>query len=106
MISVPANTKINAISATLEQEPDCCSEQDTIAQLTVSTTDGGGGPFLILNTERWSLSDNADIDAFAATLKSILAIAEQGMPPTDDPYASKSHDRALQEYDREQKNAT
>lgn len=63
------NPKVYEWSANYEQEPDCCS--DEMQTLECKTNDGGGGPFLIIKTERWALNPE-DIDAFADMLKNFM----------------------------------
>lgn len=58
---------------TYTQDSDCCDPDQLGQQLIVRTHDGGGGWFLTVKTKRWALSDDAEIDAFAAMLKAVLA---------------------------------
>lgn len=55
-------------SFTFLQNADSCQEGDLPQQLTVSTEDAGGGPYLVLSTERWAL-DPGDIPRLAALLR-------------------------------------
>jgi hypothetical protein len=43
--------------------------------LVVTSQDGGGGPFVVFSTKRWSLdpSDPGEIDKFIKALKSVVA---------------------------------
>ena len=52
------------------QPSDCCQSGSMEQQLTVSTQDGGGGAFLVIETERWALDD---VDEFCALLKKTLS---------------------------------
>ena len=62
----------------LEAEIQVCLHQDGDSSdggdcqyLEISTTDAGGGRFLVLKTERWAV-DGEDIAAFCAMLQAIL----------------------------------
>jgi hypothetical protein len=61
-------------SITYEQEPDCCDGTSDYAQhLMVTTQDGGGGAYIILQTERWAIDrDDLISGKFAAQLLTIL----------------------------------
>lgn len=58
-------------SITYTQESDCCSPKDLGQQLVVKTQDGGGGSYIVLETERWAI-DKTDIDKFSQALKDLL----------------------------------
>jgi len=45
-----ANAKV-----TLYQENDCCDVGKEGQHLSVEVVDGGGGPYLVIQTKRWSL---------------------------------------------------
>ena len=62
----------------LEAESKVCLHQDGDSSdggdcqfLEISTTDAGGGRYLILTTERWAV-DGEDIAAFCSMLQAIL----------------------------------
>lgn len=57
------------------QEVDCC-ESGISNEIVVEICDGGGGPYLVIKTDRWALSDAKEIDAFARELKACLKKAE------------------------------
>ena len=59
-------------SFVLAQEADNLQEDGLGQTLQVEIVDGGGGPFLVLSTERWAI-DPGDIDAFAEKLKDLFA---------------------------------
>lgn len=62
-------------SYVFEQEKDCCDGESDFSQyLTIETNNGGGGPFIVLKTERWAIDD---IDAFANRLKNILSEVDE-----------------------------
>lgn len=63
-------------SITYTQESDCCSPKDLGQQLVVKTQNGGGGSYLVIETERWAI-DKVEIDKFCKALKDLLkGIAE------------------------------
>ena len=67
------NPKLEEWSETWSQEIDTCqSSNDIIQTLELSTQDGGGGPYLIIKTERWAL-DEDDIEEFAHQLKTFIS---------------------------------
>ena len=66
--------KIVDLKVTLEQEEDCCGRVSEDSQhIVIEVQDGGGGPYLVLETSRWAIDD---IDAFTAKLREILAQVE------------------------------
>lgn len=60
--------------ATFEQEQDCCSSMTGNQELVVETQDGGGGPYLVLSTDRWAFdpNDKKEVDKFIKALKDVL----------------------------------
>jgi hypothetical protein len=55
------------------QEDDCCGGDGLGQSLTVKITDGGGGPFAVIKTDRWALDDPSEL---TATLKWCVAQVE------------------------------
>lgn len=43
------------------QEADCTENQDEGQEIIISTRDGGGGKFINIKTESWSISSEEDI---------------------------------------------
>lgn len=77
--------KLASIKLTLTQEEDCCGRVAHDEQsIEIETMDGGGGPYLVIATERWSLDDDADIDKFAARLKEVLRQMPNGNDTTSE----------------------
>lgn len=71
--------------ATFEQEVDCCGPSDRkTLELTVETCDGGGGPYVVLSTERWAIdpNDKKEVDAFIRALKSVVKGAGEQYHPS------------------------
>ena len=61
-------------SVTFVQEPDSCEGRDEEYQgLSVFLDDAGGGHFVRLSTDRWSIDD---VDQFAETLKQLIEQAD------------------------------
>lgn len=67
-----AKSKIERASCEIEyiQDSDCCQEGDLPQVLRVKTQDGGGGHYLVIETERWAIDDP---EAFVALLREALA---------------------------------
>ena len=59
---------LNEVSEVWSQDSDCCDDKQDGQYLTISTQDGGGGPFIIIKTERWAI-DEDQIDDFCKMLK-------------------------------------
>ena len=61
------------VSFSYEQDADCCDSR--WQELIIATQDGGGGPYLVIKTERWAI-DPEGIDAFAAELRRVIGLVE------------------------------
>ncbi|KKQ94742.1 MAG: hypothetical protein UT21_C0012G0004 [Candidatus Woesebacteria bacterium GW2011_GWA1_39_11b] len=57
------------------QDSDSCESNNCGQQLVIKTDDAGGGPFIIIETERWAI-DSDGIDDFCDVLKNIVRIVE------------------------------
>lgn len=65
--------RLVALTHTYQQPEDSCGRAGVDDQdLSVNVEDAGGGPYLVIKTDRWALDGDA-IDAFAAELKAVLA---------------------------------
>lgn len=55
---------LDSISCTYIQEPDCTEDRDGDPQeITLSSRDGGGGKFIHIKTNGWSIcGDNLEVD--------------------------------------------
>ena len=54
---------LEEVTATYLQEPDCTESRDDDSQsITLSTRDGGGGKFIHIKTDGWSISDVNDLE--------------------------------------------
>jgi hypothetical protein len=71
---LPKSVRVAEISITLMQEPDSCG-LDEIQVLRISTEDAGGGPFVVLKTDRWAL-DKTDLDPLRDAIAAIIAHTE------------------------------
>ena len=67
--------KISHVRVVLTQDKDCCDMGDDVQEMTVTVEDGGGGPFLVIDTQRWAL-DLTEIDRFIAKLRKIQDLYE------------------------------
>jgi hypothetical protein len=68
--------KLVEVKKVWQQENDCCDDGDHdhnigLQYLTVETHDGGGGPYLVIKTERWAIDVN-NLDAFVEQLRSVV----------------------------------
>lgn len=62
-------------SITYRQPADCCQTGKDDQILEVKVQDGGGGPFIVLKTERWSF-DAESLEAFTKQVKELLEECE------------------------------
>lgn len=62
--------KLDEVHHTYSQDVDCCAE-GVCNTLQVFTQDGGGGPYLVIKTERWAI-DPTELGAFVKMLRSVL----------------------------------
>lgn len=65
------------------QDEDDCSPSNGWQRLTVEVMDGGGGPYVVIGTERWAI-DRGEIDAFAAVLRAAIDRVEPPEVPEAD----------------------
>lgn len=65
--------KVVGLKATYEQQEDCCGRPQHDSQtIDIEIVDGGGGPYAVISTERWSL-DSSSLDEFVAEIKRRIA---------------------------------
>lgn len=63
---------IKTICEVIQQPEDCCGRiGEDFQELTINVLDGGGGAYVALSTERFSL-DTEDIDQLCDHLKSLI----------------------------------
>ena len=66
--------KLESIKAIFTQDEDCCGRHGVdIAELTMETQDGGGGPYIVITTDRFAL-DEKDLKAIAEAQALILSL--------------------------------
>lgn len=70
--------KLEQVTEIISQKPDCCSDESLMHQMEVKTSDGGGGPYVVIKTERWAM-DLEDIAEFTDYLTEFLEKAEARM---------------------------
>ena len=67
--------QIASAKVTLYQENDCCDIGKEGQHLQVEVVDGGGGAYLVLQTERWAVEID-EIQALIAKLNEIQRMCE------------------------------
>jgi len=68
---------LDGISMTYYQNPDCTEDRDGDGQTIVITTrDGGGGKFLNIKTDNWSISNEKDLDTLIKDFRNRCGIDE------------------------------
>jgi len=75
MKSYSKDVKLVEIKGLFGQLKDSCDGGDDIQFLSVETADAGGGPYIVISTERWAI-DADDIDKFSSMLKEIVSEVE------------------------------
>lgn len=58
------NVKVEKVSVTYYQPGDCCQSEDEYQYITLTTEDGGGGPFIrisIPDNGIWSITDETEL---------------------------------------------
>ena len=72
------NRELSGVEFTYTQDGDTADGPD-YQHLTVKTADAGGGPFLVIATERWAL-EFEEIDAFADKLRAVVKAIQENQP--------------------------
>jgi len=66
---------LDEITMTYYQNPDCTEDRDGDGQtIKLSTRDGGGGKFIHIKTDGWSISDEKDLDILINDFKNRVGI--------------------------------
>lgn len=61
---------LDEITCKYVQNPDCTEDRDgDFQELILSSRDGGGGKFININTNNWSISGEDGFDEFITVLK-------------------------------------
>lgn len=55
----------------------CCGPLHEDERLSIKISDGGGGPYLVVNASEWSLASEEDIDELCMKLKAALVTANE-----------------------------
>jgi hypothetical protein len=82
---------VEEVTAVFSQEQDGCSPFEGTEgrqSIRVEIHDGGGGPYVVISTERWAFDDPSE---FVDTLNTLLQVAEdmaEGINVRPDPQAS------------------
>lgn len=74
--------KLETAQFQFTQEVDSC-HGGLINELDVSICDAGGGPYIVLKTERWAI-DVDDLPVFIKQLKDLVRQVETYEPPIKD----------------------
>ena len=61
MIPIKTGCDIDELRITLTQEADACGSAEDTNTLEIIVLDGGGGPYLVLETARWALDGPEDL---------------------------------------------
>ena len=51
---------LDEVTCTYVQESDCTETRDDCQSITLSTRDGGGGKFIHIKTDGWSINDDIE----------------------------------------------
>jgi hypothetical protein len=70
--------KTVGMTVQLEQDGDCVGGED-YQYLDIQITDGGGGPFFVLKTERWAF-DYEDLDRLSSKLNELMTMYKKESP--------------------------
>ncbi len=62
---------LDKISCTYLQDNDCTEDDSDVQSITLSTRDGGGGKFINIKTENWSVDDPEDLVKLLNHFKSL-----------------------------------
>ena len=68
--------KIATFEKQYEQDADCCDPNGPSQFITIKQEDGGGGPFWIIETERW---------AFESIEELVKVLRDAGVPEQAEP---------------------
>lgn len=68
-MALPKGVKVENMHVTYSQNPDSCDSSQYDQDLEVGIADAGGGPYIILKTERWAM----DLETAEAMFAAIIA---------------------------------
>lgn len=73
-VKLPKDITLTEWTCEFYQENDTCEQhQDTGQVLTITATDGGGGHYLVLQTDRWAVDTPQDL---VALMEGVLQIGK------------------------------
>lgn len=72
--------KLESMRATYTQQADCCTSSTDDNVLEAVIEDGGGGPYIVIKTERWAL-DGDRLGEFTDTLRALWKQVEDAKEP-------------------------
>lgn len=72
------NRELSSVEFVYSQDGDTADGPD-YQHLIVKTADAGGGPFLVIATERWAL-EFEEIEAFADKLRAVVKTIRENQP--------------------------
>ena len=73
---LPKEVRVFNLAVTLTQDPDSCGP-DLSQELKIATDDAGGGPYVVLETDRWAIDNVDDLRALADLVAAMLAHSER-----------------------------
>ena len=62
-----------SLQLTLFQDVDCCAPKDAENTLSISSHDGGGGKYVVIQG-RWALQSSEDVNQLSAILKEFVSL--------------------------------
>lgn len=75
--AMPKDVRLFEASFNFSQGNDCNCPEDQCCGGTVAFENNGTDCYMVLKLERWALSDEPEIDEFAAFLKALMAWAHK-----------------------------
>jgi len=77
-VKLPKGVRLEAVTCEFSQESDSCQSDRTGQDITVQIEDGGGGPYIVIKTERWAVDTPEDI---AELCREVLALMPERIEP-------------------------
>jgi len=71
-MNLPIGIGLSEIEMKISQDSDSCDSNDLGQELILKTQAPGDGKYLIIETKRWAISDEKEVDAFAGILKQFI----------------------------------
>jgi hypothetical protein len=105
LIKLPKDVFVGEVSIDLHQDADCCQSGDMAQELKIRLIDGGGGPFFVLETQRWAFDDPNEIKAILDSIKEAFGATFYRIQPAYDP-ADVALRKAVIEKDQDEDTTT